>query len=150
MAAVNAFDEAQLLIRLLREGRDYYMFARDEVRDPEIAEVFAMAVRARRELLEDLVSTRLLFQTSPAHAVRTLAPNLGYEELRHQFDPLHPRTQAAALYERERRVIDLMHDLFENETESSPKLHAAIKAHYALFIEVEDCLGRWSATQMAS
>jgi hypothetical protein len=141
---MSAFDDAQLLIRLLREGREYYVFARDEVRDPEIASVFALAVRARHDLLEDLVATRLLFQTSPAHAVRTLDPNLGYEELRHQFDPAHPQTQAPALHERERRVINLMHDLFESETESSPKLHAAIKAHYGQFAEVEDCLARWT------
>jgi hypothetical protein len=146
---MNAFDEVQLLIRLLREGRDYYAFARDEVRDPEVAGVFALAVRARRELLEDLVATRLLFQTSPAHATRSLAPNLGYEELRHQFDPLHPQSHATALFEREQRVIHLMHDLYESEFDSSPRLHAAIKAHYSRFIEVEDCLERWSVRQRA-
>ncbi|TDR38946.1 hypothetical protein DFR29_11889 [Tahibacter aquaticus] len=146
---MSAFDDAQLLIRMLREGREYYAFACDEIRDPEIASVFALAVRSRRDLLDDLVATRLLFQTSPAHAVRSLAPNLGYEELRHQFDPRHPQVQAVALHERERRVIGLMHDLFENEAEGdhSPRLRAAIKKHYAHFVEVEDCLGRWTSQQ---
>lgn len=144
---MSAFDDAQLLIRMLREGRDYYAFAHEEVRDPEVAGVFALAVRSRRDLLEDLVATRLLFQTSPAHAVRSLAPNLGYEELRHQFDPHLPQSQAVALFERERRLVGLMHDLFESETEAdhSPRLRAAIKKHYANFVEVEDYMERWAA-----
>lgn len=147
---MTAFDEAQLLIRLLRESREYYAFARNEVRDPETAEVFALATKARLGLLEDLVSTRLLFQTSPAHATRTLAPDLGYEGLRHQFDPQHPQAHAAALHERERRIVDLMKDLVDSDVEASPKLHAALKAHYPAFVEVEDCLARWSALQAAA
>lgn len=142
---MTSFDEAQLLIRLLREGRDYYAFACEETRDPEVSEVFALAVRARRELLEDLVSTRLLFQTSPAHATRSLDHDLGYEGLRRQFDPLNPQAHAVALHERERRVVHLMQDLFDSEIDSSPKLQAALKAHYPLFVEVEDCLARWGA-----
>lgn len=138
---MTASDEAHLLIRLLREGRDYYAFARDETRDPGTAEVFALAAKSRHDLLEELVTTRLLFQTSPAHPTRTLAVDLGYEELRHQFDPLHPRAHAAALHERERRVLHLMQDLFDEE--SSPKLQAALKSHYAQFIEVDRCLARW-------
>jgi len=147
---MTSFDEAQLLIRLLREGRDYYAFARNETRDPETAEVFSIAAKVRLDLLEDLVSTRLLFQTSPAHATRTLAPDLGYEDLRHQFDPLHPQAHATALHERERRVVHLMEDLVDSDVEASPKLHAALKAHYAAFVDVEDCLGRWSAQQAAA
>lgn len=139
---MTSFDEAQLLIRLLREGRDYYAFAREETRDPETTEVFAAAVKARLDLLEDLVATRLLFQTSPAHPTRTLAADLGYEELRHQFDPLLPQAHAAALQERERRVVNLIEDLFDDE--HSPRLQAALKAHYSQFVEVENCLGRWN------
>jgi hypothetical protein len=139
---MTSSDEAHLLIRLLREGRDYYAFARDETRDPETTEVFALAVKARHDLLEDLVATRLLFQTSPAHPTRILSVDLGYEELRHQFDPLHPQAHAAALHERERRVLHLMQDLFDDET--SPKLQAALKAHYAQFVEVDNCLARWN------
>lgn len=146
---MTSFDEAQLLIRLLREGREYYAFAHDEARDPETAEVFALALKARRDLLDDLVATRLLFQTSPAHPTRVLAADLGYEELRHQFDPLHPQTHAAALHERERRIVNLMDDLVDTDNESSPKLHAALKAHYAQFVDVEECLGRWSQQQQA-
>ncbi|HSX62003.1 MAG TPA: hypothetical protein VLF18_17585 [Tahibacter sp.] len=145
---MTSFDEAQLLIRLLREGREYYAFARDETRDPEITEVFALAVKARTDLLDDLVATRLLFQTSPAHPTRVLSADLGYEELRHQFDPLHPLAHAAALHERERRVVHLMDDLFE--ADSSEKLHAAMSAHYAQFTEVEDCLARWSQPYQAA
>lgn len=147
---MTSFDEAQLLIRLLREGREYYAFARNETRDPDTADVFSLAAKARLDLLEDLVSTRLLFQTSPAHATRTLAPDLGYEGLRHQFDPLHPRAHAAALHERERRVVHLMQDLVDSDVEASPKLHAALKSHYAAFVEVEDCLARWSALRAAA
>ncbi|WP_313919856.1 hypothetical protein [Tahibacter sp.] len=144
---MTSFDEVQLLIQLLREGRDYYAFARNETRDPETAEVFSLAAKARLDLLEDLVSTRLLFQTSPAHATRSLAPDLGYEDLRHQFDPLHPRAHAAALHVRERRVVHLMQDLVGSDVEASPKLHAALKIHYAAFVEMDDCLARWSALQ---
>ena len=36
---MTASDEVHLLIRLLREGRDYYAFARDETRDPDAAEL---------------------------------------------------------------------------------------------------------------
>jgi hypothetical protein len=145
---MTSFDEAHLLIRLLREGRDYYAFAREETRDPETTEVFAAAVKARLDLLEDLVATRLLFQTSPAHPTRTLGVNLGYEELRHQFDPLLPQAHAAALHERERRVVDLIEDLADDE--HSPKLQAALKAHHAQFVEVENCLARWNQQHEAA
>ena len=141
---MTTFDEAQLLIRLLREGRDYYAFASDETRDTETASVFALALKARHDLLEDLVATRLLFQSSPAHAVRTLSADLGYEELRHQFDALLPQAQAAALHARERRVVDLMQDLFDAEPAAhSPRLQSVLKTHYARFVEVEDCFARW-------
>ncbi|MBL8300034.1 MAG: hypothetical protein JNN30_16970 [Rhodanobacteraceae bacterium] len=139
---MTSFDEVHLLIRLLREGRDYYVFARDEVRDPEAVELFARALKARHDLLEGLVATRLLFQTSPVHPTRTLSADLGYEELRHQFDPLHPKTHAAALHERERRVLHLMEDLLESA--GSPKLHAALRAHHAQFEEMCNLLLRWS------
>lgn len=142
---MNAFDEAQLLIRLLREGRDYYAFAHEEVRDPDAAETFDLALRARRDLLEDLVATRLLFQTSPAHATRELPHDLGYEGLRRQFDALHPQTHAVALHERERRVVQLMESLLEAEMDSSPKLHAALRAHRAQFTQIEERLARWGA-----
>jgi hypothetical protein len=147
---MTTFDEAQLLIRLLREGRDYYAFAREEARDPETAEVFALAVKARGDLLDELVSTRLLYKTSLAHPARTLSPDLGYEGLRHQFDAQHPQAHAAALHERERRVVHLIEDLVESDETASPKLHATLKAHYRAFVEVEDCLGRWSALQAAA
>ncbi|MBN8741004.1 MAG: hypothetical protein BGP24_20420 [Lysobacterales bacterium 69-70] len=145
---MTTFDEAQLLIRLLREGRDYYAFAVDETRDTETAAVFALALKGRHDLLEDLVATRLLFQTSPAHAVRTLPPDLGYEELRHQFDALLPQAQAAALLARERRVVDLMQDLFDAEPAAhSPRLQSVLRTHYAHFVDVEDCFARWSRQQ---
>lgn len=131
---MSTFEESRLLVRLLRESRDYYVFARDEVRDPEIAGIFARAVRARRELLEDFVATRLLFQTSPGLEGPPLDPNKGYDALRHQFDPRHPDTHAEALHEREQRLIRLMEDIYEGD--SSPKLRAALKAHYQQFVAV--------------
>ncbi|UXI67974.1 hypothetical protein [Tahibacter amnicola] len=138
---MSTFDDARKLIHLLREGRDYFAFAHDEVVDREVAEVFARALRARRELLEDLVTTRLLFQTSPAHATPSLNADTGYEGLRHQFDPHHPRMQAEALYERERQLIGLIEDLFE--ADSSPKLQFALKRHYAQFVELARTLDAW-------
>jgi hypothetical protein len=131
---MSTLDESRLLVRLLRESRDYFVFARDEVRDPEIARVFARAVRSRRELLEDLVATRLLFHTSPGLTDQRLDSRIGYAALRDQFDPIHPDAHAEALYEREQRLIHLMEDVYEGD--SSPKLKNALKAHYQQFVAV--------------
>ena len=131
---MSTLDEARQLVRLLRESRDYYVFARDEVRDPEVARVFARAVRARRELLEDLVATRLLFHTSPGFNDAPLDARIGYAALRQQFDPQHPDMHAEALYEREQRLIHLMEDVYDGE--ASEKLRDALKVHYAQFVAV--------------
>ena len=136
---MSTLDESRLLVRMLREGRDYFIFARDEVRDPEIARVFARAVRARRELLEDLVATRLLYQTSPGFTDPTLDSSRGYTALREQFDPQHPDAHAEALYEREQRLIHLMEDVYEGD--ASPKLKNALKVHYQQFVAISRTLG---------
>lgn len=136
---MSTFDDSRLLVRLLRESRDYFVFARDEVRDPEIAAIFAKAVRARRELLEDLVATRLLFQTSAGFKDPLLDSGRGYDALRHQFDPRHPDAHAEALYEREQRLVHLMEDVYEED--DSPALRDALKKHYQQFVAVARSFG---------
>lgn len=136
---MSTLDESRLLVRLLRESRDYYIFARDEVRDPEVARMYARAVRARRELLEDLVATRLLYQTSPGFNDPILDSTKGYAALREQFDPQHPDAHAEALYEREQRLIHLMEDVYEGD--ASPKLKTALKTHYQQFVAFAHTLG---------
>lgn len=145
---MSTLDESRLLVRLLRESRDYFVFARDEVRDLETARVFARAVRARRELLEDLVSTRLLFQTSPGLTDPPLDSARGYAALREQFDPRHPDAHAEALHERERRLIHLMEDVYDGD--ASPKLKHALKAHYQQFVATERALGAMARVHEAA
>lgn len=117
------------LVALLREGRDYYRFAADAVRDVEVSQVYGYAAACRTRLLEALVAARLLQHTSPgAHEPTPPADGQGYVLLRGQFDPIHPEAQAAALVQRERHLLRLVEAVFR--TEGSLAARRALKDAY--------------------
>ena len=118
------------LVTMLREGRDYYAFAADEVRDGETADAFRFAAKCKSELLDGLVAAHAVQRRTLDVVTPPAAPDEGYERLRKQFDPLHPELQGPALYERERRVSKLIESVFR--TENSLPIRRALKSGYPL------------------
>ncbi|MEO8671709.1 MAG: hypothetical protein ABI411_10380 [Tahibacter sp.] len=140
--------EARLLVHLLREGRDYYTFARDEVHDAEISRLFARAEMARRGLLDALVNSRLLYQASATLPVEALGTNTGYAHLQAQFDPYHSELQAPALLDREQRVLALIRHVFE--VDDCEQLRTVLKAHYSSFAACAASLHVLAQRQLAA
>ena len=135
---MTAHVKARRLVQLLREGRDYFTFAREETHDVEVSRVFARAELARRELLDALVQSQLIQQASSSVPSAALSSNIGYAHLQSQFDPFHPQTHAEALYERELILLQLIREVFHSD-ESEP-LRLALKAHYSTFSNCADSL----------
>jgi hypothetical protein len=116
------------LVTMLREGRDYYAFAAEEVRDAETADAFRFAAKCKSEMLDGLVAAHVIQRRSLEHVVGPAAADEGYERLRKQMDPMHPELQGPALYERERRVVKLIESVFR--TENALPIRRALKNGY--------------------
>ena len=124
------------LIAALRAGLDYYTFAAQEARDPEVTEAFTFAATCRAQLL-DLLQERITQQPS---APLTTPDAAAYAQLRAQFDPRHPELQGRALLERERQMVRLVESAFR--TESSLAVRRALKAVYPQLIKVQGIMQR--------
>lgn len=136
------------LVALLREGRDYYLFAAQEVQDAEVAEAFRYAAACRTQLLEGLVAARVLQRTSPEHALPPVADDIGYARLRGQFDPRHPETQGLALFERERHLLRLVEAVFRSD--SSLPARRALKDAYPHLAKMVEILRRLARRREAA
>jgi hypothetical protein len=141
-------DGVRLVVRLLRESRDYFAFARDESQDPEMARVFGRAARSRNDLLEDLIAMCVV----PANASPIAAPlpdeDHGYAKLRTQFDPQHPEVHAEALFHRECYLVRLMEEVFR--TDSSHALRRVLKANYRKFLNCAQSMHALSLRHQAA
>jgi hypothetical protein len=141
-------DGVRQVVRLLRESRDYFAFARDESQDPEMARVFGRAARSRNDLLEDLIASCVV----PANASQVAAPlpdvEHGYAKLRSQFDPQHPEVHAEALFHRECHLVRLMEEVFR--TEASQTVRSVLKANYRKFLNCAQSMHALSLRHQAA
>jgi hypothetical protein len=136
------------LVTLLREGREYYVFAAEEVHDPEVADAFALAAKSKTGLLDGLVAAGIIKQPSAEHAEAPAADEDGYSALRAQFDPHHAEVQGFALYQRERRLLYLVQSVFR--TENSLAVRRALKDGYPMVAQVARIMQRLALRREAA
>lgn len=130
------------LVAMLREGRDFYLYAQQETLDSELAAVFGFAAQTRQRLLDSLVEAKVLLHTSPEHIVPPLPADIGHSRLTKQFDRHHPEVLAHALLDREQRLLSVLGFVFQTETSLAVK--RAIKDQYAMFTRGAEMLKRFA------